>query len=287
MITPRPPKSSPGRIIKLIFCIIIFIAVSAFFAIVCRDLANDYLILADFTAGAALSWLINFGVSALLMLIMLGVTAVLARPFWLAVLVYFTAAAVYAAVMGMGNIPLIAGAAFFVGLFCYLISVVRQFNNQLRFSLRPFAEKKLLISFLLAALVSVSFALGYMKDSARDIYVLPPQARTLLIKQVESQFESFINKQAPQITAEQKQEALRQTLGKTQGILNDMEKSAQPYKEFIPIAAGAIAFLVFQTALFLISLIAPLLLALLFLIFKLTHYIRTAVEKTEIKRITL
>ena len=83
-----------GYIIRIFACILAFLAAIIYFSYSCRVLVGNYLTI------ATVSWLINFAVASVLLMIMLSVTVVLLRPFWIAVITYGLGAVLYALMVG-------------------------------------------------------------------------------------------------------------------------------------------------------------------------------------------
>lgn len=272
-------KNNWGHPVKLIACIAAFIAAMTFFSIMCARLVNNYFITVD--------WFVNFGISALLIFIMLGVTAVLVRPFWLALATYFSGAVIYAVFTGMGIVSWIAAAVCFALLFFYLLFESGQLKNQIKFSTHPLGDKNMLLCSLFAALVAVSLSFGYSADSLKRAYIFPPQIKSAVMDQATAQFKSAIEKQSPKASEKQKQSALKTSLENVRKMMDDVEKNAQPYKNYISIFIGLFAFIIFQIVLFLIAFVAQILLKFVFWLFNVTHYTNSIVEKIEVKRLTL
>ncbi|MBI4994689.1 hypothetical protein HZC21_03530 [Candidatus Peregrinibacteria bacterium] len=260
-----------GYIIRVFACILAFIATIIYFSYSCRILVNNYLTI------ITVPWLINFAVASILFIIILSVTVVLLRPFWIAISVYGLGAILYAFIVGFSIAAWIAAAVFLVSLILYLFFEIGQLNNQIKFSTHPLGDKKILICSLLAMMISVALGIGYYQDSIKRNYVVPPETKTFILQQVMKGVEK----------QKQKQAAVKQIEEKLKTMINDAEKSLKPYQKYIPIALGILSFLLFQIVLFFISFISAIFIPLVFWLLKVTHFAHTAVEKRKTQHLTL
>lgn len=272
-------KIDVGYIIRISVCILAFLAAIIYFSYSCKTLASNYLTI------TTVPWLINFAVASVLFIIILSVTVVLIRPFWIAIITYGLGAVLYAFMVGFSMAVLITAAVFLVALILYLFFEISQFNNQIKFSTHPLGDKKMLICSLLAVMISVAFGIGYAQDSIKRNYVVPPEIKTFLLKQMTNVAEKALSGQ--KIAEKQKQIAVKQTGEKLQAMMNDAEKTLKPNQKYIPIILGIVSFLCFQMILFFISFIAAIFIPLVFWFLKVIHFAHTAVEKCETQHLTL
>lgn len=266
--------------VKTFVCVAVFVAVSAFFSLTASDIANNY------PAGLTTGWFVRLCGAALLFIAMLGINVVLLKPVWLNLAVYFLNSLVLLFVLGFNQVAAITAGVLFVGLsLFYLPFIARQLKNQINFSVYPLAQKKLSISCLLALILAVAFAQGYIKDSVKRAYILPPEIKTSIQNSVNGLAEGVLKDQ--QGGAQQKKEMMKTIKEKTGSTLNEVEKQLQPYKENISVVMGVIAFGVFQMVFFILVLFGPVFVWLLFAILKLTRFTHVSVEKVEVKKLTL
>ncbi|MEK7172319.1 MAG: hypothetical protein AAB739_05435 [Patescibacteria group bacterium] len=268
-----------GYIIRIFACILAFLAAIIYFSYSCRVLVGNYLTI------ATVSWLINFAVASVLLMIMLSVTVVLLRPFWIAVITYGLGAVLYALMVGFSIAAWITAAVFFVLLVLYLFFEIGQLNNQIKFSTHPLGDKKILICSLLAVMISVAFGIGYAQDSVKRNYIVPPETKTFILQQAVNSAKTMLNSQKG--TEQQKQVIFKQTEEKLKTMINDTENSLKPYQKYIPIVLGVLSFVFFQMVLFFISFISAIFTPLVFWLLKVSHFTHTAVEKCETQRLTL
>lgn len=275
-----------GYIIRIFVCILAFLATIIYFSYLCKVVVNNYLILINPSTTTTIPWLINFAVASVLFMIMLGVTVVLLRPFWIAISTYGLGAILYSLMIGSASAAWIAAAVFLVSLILYLFFEIGQLNNQIKFSTHPLGDKKMLICSLLAIMISVALGIGYHQDSAKRNYVIPPETKTFVLQLAMNSAKTTLN--AQKATEKQKQIALKQTGEKLQTMINDAEKnSLKPNQKYIPILLGILSFLCFQMVLFFISFIAAIFLPLVFWFLRISHFAHTAVEKCETQHLTV
>lgn len=272
-------KKDIGYIIRIAVCCLAFLAAAAYFFYSCKILADNYL------AIASMFWLVNFIAASIVFTVILALTVVLIRPFWIAIIAYGLGAVLYCFMIGFSKPVFIAAGLFLVLMVLYLSFEIRQLNNQIRFSTHPLGDKKILICLLLAVMISVAFGTGYLQDSIKRNYVVPSEIKTLLMNQMTNVAEKMLSGQ--KIAAQQKQAAIKQTKERMQGMMNDAEKNLKQAQKYIPIILGVVAFFCFQTVLFLLSFVSALLIPLAFWFLKTTHFIHIAVEKCETQHLTL
>ncbi len=271
---------------KTVFCVVAFIVFMGFFSQVCAALFRNYFILLMPTVGTTIPWLIRLGISSLLLAVSVGVIAVLVRPIWIVVLTCFAGAFLYALVMGFGNVIWIVAGIIFIFMSFYALNVSRQLKNQIVFSPHPLSDMKILLFSFLAAIISVSFALGYSIDSARHGgYILPPEIKTLAVNYVYDQQRPIIEKQPG--SKIQKEKVLTAAREKTQSMVDDAEKSIKPLQAWISPMLGISLFFIVQMVFMLLSFVSMIILRLLFFIFKITRFSHMANEMKEITYITL
>lgn len=278
-IIMKNKRRDVGYIIRVCACVLVFLIAVIYFSYSCKTLANNYFLV------AAAPWLIKFAVASILFMVVLAVTVVLLRPFWIAIITYGLGAVLYAFMVGFSMAVLIAAAVFWVALILYLFFEIGQLNNQIKFSTHPLGDKKILICSLLAVMVSVAFGVGYSQDSIKRNYVVPPETKAFVMKQAADVADKMLSEQ--KITAQQKQIAVKQTEEKLQAMMSDTEKNLKPAQKYIPIVLGVAAFLCFQMVLFLISFISAIFIPLAFWLLKISRFAHTAVEKCETQHLTL
>lgn len=286
VIVSSTKKLDAVVVAKTACCVIFFIVCVGFFAKVSAALSNDYFLLIMPTAGKTIPWLIRLAISSLLFAVSAGVVAVIVRPIWIAVLTYLVGAFLYVLIAGSSSATWIVAAIIFVCMSLYALYISKQLRNQVNFSLHPLSDMKVLLFSLLAALISVSFALGYSTDSARHGgYILPPEIKTLGVNYLYDQQKPLIDAQPG--TKAQKEKALKAAHDKMQSTVDDMEKGLKPIQVGIPFMLGVSLFFIIQLIFILLSFVAMASLSLLFFILKVTHFTHLANEMREVTYITL
>ncbi len=280
-----PSKIDAGYVIKSSACILLFFAAVAFFSYVCRQLSDNYMLLLMPTTYATVAWLVNLGVSVFLLVIMAGIVAVLVRPYWLVIATFVVSAVLYPLIMGSSNAVWITAGVFAALMCLFLMYVSKQLSNQINFSAHPLSDMKLLLLSLLAIQVCVAFGLGYVNDSARRNYILPPEIKTQIVGGLMSQATGMINSQkaAPAL----KKVALDEAGKKAQTASDDIEKQFQGIKTYIPIVLGVLLFFVLQTIFLILGFVPIACAKLLFFLLRITHFANVSVETKEVKHLTL
>jgi formate/nitrite transporter FocA (FNT family) len=198
---------------------------------------------------------------------------------------YAVGAALYPLIVGSSVITWVTALVFAGALILYLIATSRLFANQIEVSTHPLGEKKMMISLLLAILVSVSVAVGYISDSTARSYVIPPEGKTAISKYMVNTVQSLIDGQ--KATAKQKEDAIKEAQKAADDTVNKIEEQLKPAQKYVPVMLGAIVFSLAQIVLIFVVIIAALLVPLLFLILKAARFIHTVTEKCQVVRWTL
>lgn len=275
-------KFDLGFIVKVVVCGVAFVSAMAYFSSLCAGVVSDYSVL---FGGAIVMFLVKLAIAAVIFLLMTSVVAALLRPTWVAMIVYAVGAFMYPVLVGFERVTLISAAVALVLLILYLLFAVHQFDNQIKFSTHPLLGKKLLMGSLLAALVAVSVGLGYNVDSAAKNYVLPPFVKGFYVDQMTSIVKGTIN--AQKATDKQKEAALGEATKSFNEIFDKAEKELKPSQGYIGILFGVVAFIALQIVFILVSIVALILVPLLFWILEITHFTHLVTEKVEAKRLTL
>ncbi len=287
----EPPKhSSPAGYdtawaVKSGACAVLLLASVTYFSFVCKAVLNDYMLLLSPTVKATVPWLVSFGVSAGLLLIMLAVTAVLLRPAWIGLLAYLAAAALFALAIGGGLAAWSAAAVTALFLAMFLLSVAGQLDNQIEFSVHPLIDKRMLLCSLLSLLLAVVFGLGYELDAERRGYVIPPE----ITAYVEDQSMNFLRQtvDAQKLGPLEKTLVLQQLGDKLKETLVRAEKWVEPYRSYLPLMLGVLAFSVFQMVMIVVGLIVSALFVPIFFILKLARFANVSMEVLPVRRLTL
>lgn len=237
------------------------------------------------TTAATVTWLGNLGVAILVFAIMAGVVAILIRPYWIVIVTFFLSALLYPLIVGLSLATLITAGVFAVLMCLFLLYIARQLKNQINFSAHPLSDMKLLLLSLLAVQVCVAFGMGYVYDSARRNYVLPPEIKAQIAGGLLGQATANINQ--AKATPAQKKTALDAAGKQVQTTADDLEKQFQAVKSYIPAVFGVILFLLLQTVLLIFGFVPIAIAKLLLILLKITHFANVTVETREVKHLTL
>jgi len=207
-------------------------------------------------------------------------------------------AAIYALVCGGGMVVWVSSAVFALLLVWYAFFVMEQIENQINFSVRPLGDKKTLVGVFLAILICVSFGLGYFNEATVGKYAIPPKAREYVTETVFKTLEKTVEDQMKVQTEgqklskkqqaeldKQKQDAITKAKDELKKTLDDAEKQLLPYKNYVAVTLGVLAFFVFQTLFFVLLLLLSPMFLLVFFVMKLTRFTNEEAEKVEVKRL--
>jgi hypothetical protein len=285
IMTRKMTNTDVGRIVRLIVCILAFLAATFYLAHSCATLANNLPMLITPSVEVTIPWAVHMTASVLAMIVMTGVAVALLRPVWIGILTFAVGALLFPLVVGFGISTGISATVLFAVLLLNLLFVNGQMKNQIKFSSHPMGEKKLIIATLLTALICVSFGISYTRDSAKRNYVFPPEATTLFTQSMMKVAHSQIDPQkAPEA---QKQVALKEAEAKFQKMISDAEAKVKPQQKYIPIGLGVFTFFILQMVLLLLAILSAPLIPLVFLFLKLTHFTHTETEQCKVGRLTL
>lgn len=271
-------KPNAAYFIKTAVCVILFLGSMFAFAFVCRALVQNYALL--FTSGMKIiiPLFIRLLISVFALFIMAAVVAVLVRPMWVAIPAYFVAAAMYPLIVDANTYMWAAAGVFALLMVIYEFSIAKNLKNQVEFSIHPLADMRGIFLTLLAALVAVAFGLGYSADSeSRGYVIIPPDAKTSA--------EDFLLKQAGPIleqqpaTPAQKQTLLKEMKKKMQGMMDDFEKKAQPFRLAVAIVLSVTLFYLLKIVFWLLGFILLPFLHLIFFILKKTRFTHEKIIK--------
>jgi hypothetical protein len=270
---------------KTAACVFAFLTATAFFAFACRELLNNYLLAFAPSAEQTVPWLTWLAASILLFLLAFSAMVVLVAPAVIAAAAYAAAAATYGVLLGGGNAVWAASAAAAVVLIMADFSVRKQVENQIDFSSRPVGEKALAVSSILAVLIAVPAGLGYVQDAERGKYLIPPQLTGYVREKADAYVQTLVAEQ--KLPAAVRGVALNAAKEQIGAVLNELEKQAEPYAEYIPYALGAMAYFTFHVALFVPGFLAGALVGPMFGLLKLVRFAHVLKEKREVTRLSL
>lgn len=282
---PKKPLTT-AHIIKVAACAVIFLVAMVLFSIVCRQVTNDYLMILLPKIDTIVSWLIRLSVCTLFLALMIGIIIVLERPFWLDAVLFFLAAVIFVFVLGTETAVWIAAVVFFLFLLLHSSLAVKQFKNQINFSVHPLSDRNLIFFSVLTMLVAVAFGIGVSKDMTRHNYVIAPEINEIAVSYLVSQVQGKITSQ--RLTPAKEKEALNAIHESAQAFVNDnVAKPLTPYADKIPLALAAVVFLVLEILFVLLSFIYLLLVRALIGIFRVTHFAMIEMETREVKHLAI
>jgi hypothetical protein len=279
------PSFGVANVVKLALCVIGFIAAAAFFAYACVELRVDYFRLFSPTATQTLSWLVRLGIAAFLVMLTFGVMVVLVRPVAIAAGAVVAGMAVYAVVLGGGLVTWYAAGVVAIVFLILLLSVAKQLENQIDFSVRPMGDKELALSSLLAILIGVSAGMGYYRDAARGEYLVPPQIVATVRQQMNGYVKTMVEAQG--VPASMKALAISTAEAQVAEMVDGYLEKLKPYSAYVPYGLGAIAYFSFQVVFFIPGFAASLALGPLLFLLRLTGFAHLSKQTRVVTRLTL
>jgi len=215
-----------------------------------------------------------------------GLVAALVRPLWLVILGFALTAAIIVVAWKISLVTVILGLVFIALAAIYARAVSRELDSRLDFSVRPLAEEQKTLLFVLALLVSVSFALGYAADARQRGYVIPPAYKQftadLMLQAIKAQVGGALDL-IPGMEAAMTAEFTRSL----DQFWVEIEAKVKPYVPYIPVALAVLLFWILESLLGLVSWIPTLLLSMIFPLLSALGVTHTLSKTKEARRLTL
>jgi len=278
-------RSDISYITKTLVAILAFLGSMIYFSVICRNLVNDYFIILTPAYKTSIPFTIHLCVSALILVLMIGIIEVLVRPRWVVFVTILLATIEYVFIIGPTIGSLIMGAIFFVIVSLHFMRAYNQFKNQISFSAFPVSNKKMILFLILAIIAGVAFAQGYSIDAKKQSYIIPPQVKAPLVEMILGQAKIMIESQ--KATPAQKEAILNEIRPQIESTMNDLEKKLERYPKAVPWVLGILFFSIIQMAFFVIGLFFGIILTLLFYLLKVTQFTNYITEMREVKWLTL
>lgn len=279
------PEKQAYLIIKSIIFILLQLGASLFLAAVCRQIADQYLnvlMAKPETLDLAIRMLAAFTA----FVITSGLVAVLVKPEWLIYPVFAGSAAMYIFYMGPSGTTALLGVVLWGMTVSYALTIEKRLKNQIRFSMHPLSSANMMLILALMILFSSSLSLGYMADSARQNFVIPPTYRQAAGDFIYNSAKTTIENQAA-LTAGMKSAALDKARTDSLKIFDDLDRQLQSIMQYIPALLGIIVFISLESIAILFSWIPLLLLSVIFGLLKVTKVTRLETEMKEVSRLVI
>jgi hypothetical protein len=220
-----------GKWLKFAFLAVLLIGAGYFFGKICGQVGQAYeLILSPSRELLAMLFWLLLAMGAVL--VSAGLVAALLRPVWVGIIAF-----VFSGLAMLLGWQVTAGNTVLVLLYIlaaavYAVSVARELEQRVRFSIRPISEGQ---NGLLAALVIVvcgSLCLGYAAHIEREGFSMPESYIEMFMEQIEEQI-------VAQMPVEQREEAVAQFSEMfRRGVDEFFERMVKPYEQFIPLAVA-------------------------------------------------
>jgi hypothetical protein len=161
------------------------LAVCAYlYGMVSLQASKAYLLLLN-PNNAAISQVIEFLIVLCLLTAFTGLAAILLRPVWFGLAIFFGSAIAMFAGWQFKSISLIFCAIYFLGTTYFYADVVKELKLRVKFSLRPMGERLGILKAVLIAVFCGSFYFGYARHIETKGFVIPDIYINVLVKQIE------------------------------------------------------------------------------------------------------
>lgn len=275
----------PATIAKTGIFVGTLIVAGALLGVVCDRVYKQYEAL--FSPGPELLNLAIWVVGTIILVaIVAGLFVALVRPFWMIIVgfVLSALAMILAWEVSIGSLAL--GLVYVLLATVYGRSVVHELSNRLDFSMRPVKEGQGILLFALILLISISFALGYREDAMRRGFIVPPAYKQTVMQMITPLVQTSIESR-DELRPEEKAAALEEARHRVEEFWTRIERTLQPYAQFVPVGLALILLGVLKTLLGLVSWVPLLVLSVIFPLLKLLGVTRVVTETREIRRLTL
>lgn len=275
-----------GRIVKIIFLVLLLIAASWFFGIWCGRFGQAYILF--FQPGKEM---LKLGLWLLLAMVVMAVTAglvaALLKPLWVAVVAFALSALAMILGWQVGIRPALLGLLYFIICLLYARGVTKELDERLRFSVEPVSRGLSLLFMALALVACGSLYLGYAAHIEKEGFTFPPTFKEMMAKMTIMPMREAVEAQAD-LTPQEKERALAEMEeGFEEMWMGPLEEMIEPYERLIPVAVAVSVFMTLQTILSLLSWIPGLILAIIFPLLQITGMTKVVRETREVERVVI
>lgn len=272
-------KKNIGKWLKMLFFIIILIVAGYFFGIICKKIGGSYEMILK-PSRELLILLIWFLLSFLAVMVGSGLVAALVRPTWFGVIAFILSG--LAILIGwqitIGSCILIL--IYILTAIFYIINVVKEMNQRIKFSVSPISEGQAILGIVLILLVCSSIYFPYSEYIKEEGFSIPEFYIEKLMEQMEERI-------GAQLSPLQRRMALTEFRKEFNKIIDSLIERIKPYEKFIPIAISLGFFMPLVTITRLLSWIPAGILSIIFLLLKAMGITKTLSETKEVQRLVI
>jgi MFS family permease len=260
--------------LKVTFFVLLLVGAGYFFGTVCRQIGQAYRLIL-FPSGELLNLLLWFLLALGAVAVIAGLVAGLLRPLWVGIIAFALSGLAmllgWQMTLGSGILILV----YLLAASLYTVSVARELDERIRFSVRPISEGQgmFLIALILAACGSLY--LGCAAHIEREGFSIPEFYIEMFMKPMEKQIEA----QGP---AGERQEALARFRKEFRRAVDEFfKRTVKPYEQFIPLAVAASLFMPLVTISRLLAWVPTMFLSIVFHLLKALGVIKVVSETRE------
>jgi len=272
-------KKNIGKWFKMLFFIIILIGAGYFFGSICEKIGESYDLI--FTPSKELLTLLLWFILAFFaVMVSSGLVAALVRPTWFGIIAFVLSG--LAMLIGW---QVTIGSCILVLIYIlisafYVINVVKEMNQRIKFSVSPISEGQAILSIVLILLVCGSIYFPYSEYIKEEGFSIPEFYIEKLMEQMEKRI-------GAQFSPLQQRMAINEFREEFNKIIDGLIERIKPYEKFIPIAISLGLFMPLVTITRLLFWIPAGILSIIFLLLKALGLTKTVSETKEVQRLVI
>ena len=266
--------------IKGIFIAVFLIGAGYFFGTTLKQIGQAYELMLS-PSWELLNLLLWFLLALGVVAVTSGLVAVLVRPVWVGIIVFALSGVAmllgWQVTVGSGILALV----YLIAASSYSISIVRELNERIRFSVRPIGRSQGMLLMALVLIACGSLYFGCATYIEREGFSIPEFYTEMFMKQMEKQIEARVPaKERREVMAEFRKEFQR-------GVDEFFESKVKPYEKFIPLAIAIGLFMTLVTITRLLGWVPTVFLSIIFPLLKVLGVTKVVSETREVERLTL
>jgi len=245
--------------VKTAFLAGLLMGAGYFFGVICKEIGQSYALVLS-PSKELLRPLLRFLLALCGMATTAGLVAALLRPLWIGIVAIVLSALTM--LLGWQVTPEsgILVSLYFVAGYLYVVSVARELNERIRFSVRPVSQGQGMLVMALVLVVCGSIHLSYAEYIEREGFTIPEAYVEMMMEQMEKQVTA-------RVPESERQQAVAQFRQEFRRMIDDFfERTIKPYERFIPLAIAIGLFTPLTTITRLLAWVPALIMNLLFVL---------------------
>jgi hypothetical protein len=276
----RSEGEKMSKWLKVTFFLLLLVGAGYFFGTVCRQIGQAYRLVL-FPSGELLNLLLWFLLALGAVAVIAGLVAALLRPLWVGIIAFALSGLAmllgWQMTLGSGILILV----YLLAASLYTVSVARELNERIRFSVRPISEGQGMFLMALILVACGSLYLGCAAHIEREGFSIPEFYLEMFMKPIEKQIEA----QGP---AGERQEALARFRKEFRLAVDEFfERTVKPYEQFIPLAVAASLFMPLVTISRLLAWVPAMFLSIVFPLLEALGVIKVVSETREVQTLII